>query len=514
MLRSKAPKANRKPGLKAQKQQRNVTKKTVKKVTKRSIHTAPAMSLMQCFTRASTYRAVDLDKFHPDGPSIIGPTSSDWPTELVTPAPAQTTTLKNGIKIITQQGRTPVSHISLSVDMGSRYENSANGEQGLSHFMERSLLRSTTNRVTSSLVRDMAKLGSEITATSSRESFIISASTPTRINPVLGAIADLVKAPAYETVEVCQDLNEYESQTTQRLKHVRIVMDDMLHQAAFGNYGIGQSTYVPEMSLSTITPSKLLNWHNTFMVGSRMTLAATGVDHESFVRLADEMFGGIKRDTVQIDVEPTEYIGGQIRLQDAEYTGPTQLIFAWDAPSLKSSNLVAANVLQTIIGSGSVDSNKATGKGKFTRLHDNVYVNRPDLISTESFLTSYSDAGLLGIYAEVEPRGTLQVTEAILQEVAGLADTVTDEQVSRAKNTLKTNLLKHMAFGNNRTEEMARGTQIFGENKLPKLIDQIDTVTTKDVKTVAAQIFRNPEKPITVVTMGDASQLPRDIAIQ
>jgi len=56
----------------------------------------------------------------------------------------------------------PLSTISLSIDMGSRYEHPE--IQGLTHFMTQSLLRSTNNRLTGALHRDMAKLGVELSA--------------------------------------------------------------------------------------------------------------------------------------------------------------------------------------------------------------------------------------------------------------------------------------------------------------------------------------------------------------
>jgi predicted Zn-dependent peptidase len=49
--------------------------------------------------------------------------------------------------------------------------------------------------------------------------------------------------------------------------------------------------------------------------------------------------------------------------------------------------------------------------------------------------------------------------------------------------------------------------------KFPKFLDQIDAISPKEIKDVAARMFRS-DKPITVTTLGDASQLPRDISIE
>jgi processing peptidase subunit alpha len=483
------------------KKQQAKTKKQLRKTTKRT-----KISLVQALTGQSNTPIIPLHQIYP-GSDI----SYD---EFVTPAAPKMAVLKNGMKVITQESPVPISHIALSVDVGSRFENLANHEGGITNFLERGILRSTNNRLTGHLIRDMAKLGADLSSTSSREHLMLTATTPTRINPVLGAMADVVKHAAYDFVDFRVDVGYYTQDTRMRQHHnPDVLVNEVLHQAAFGNIGLGQSMYMNDHDLMKLTPKHLKNWHNSFFVANRMTLAAVGVDHDSFVRLADEMFGGIHEETVKIDNEVTEYVGGNIRLQDPHHHGPTHVAFAWDAPSLKSNDVVAANVLQTLIGGGSAFSSGGPGKGMYTRLYTNILGSRPGVASAESFMTSYSDAGLLGVYAQVEPHAVLGYTEAVLGELAGLPDTINDQEVSRAKNMLKSNLLAHIGASSNKAEEMARNIQLFGEYKFPKFLDQIDAISPKEIKDVAGRIFRS-DKPITVTTLGDASQLPRDISIE
>lgn len=466
------------------------------------------MSIMQALTGKSDTQHIPMSRQHP---------KIALPTDEVNYAGApKIATLKNGIKVITQNSAHPVSHIALSVDVGSRFENLANNEGGITNFLERAVLRSTTNRLTGTLVRDMAKLGADLSTSSSRENLMITATTPTRINPVLGAMADVVKNAAYDFVDFRLDVGFYTQDTRMRnAMNKDVLMHEMLHQAAFGNTGLGQSLYMNDHDLAKLTPKHLKNWHNSFFVANRMTIAAVGVDHDSFVRLADEMFGGVREETVKIDNLPTEYVGGNIRLQDTHHTGPTHVAFAWDAPSIKSKDVVAANVLQQVIGGGSSFSSGGPGKGMYTRLYTNILGHQSGVHSAESFITSYSDAGLLGLYAQVDANAVHSYAESVLQEVAGLPDTLSDDEVNRAKNMLKSNLFGHIAPGGNKAEEMARNIQLFDEYRFPKFMDQIDQITTKDVKDIAAKVFRSgAEKPITVVTLGDASQLPRDVSIE
>lgn len=468
-------------------------KKAALKVQKRN----KSMSIMQAFTGKSNTHYTNMTNVHAKAPRVTESTE-----KLITNPEAKFATLKNGMKVVTIESQIPTTSIALSIDVGSRYENQSEGQGGLTNFMERAMLRSTTNRVTGTLYRDMQKFGAQLSTVSGRENLMFTANTPTRVNPVLGAMADVVKAAAYDFIDISQDIIHYMDDIHHRENfHPESLMDEVLHQAAFGNIGLGQAVYMTEHTMAEMKPSQLRNWHNSFMVAKRMTLSAVGVEHDSFVRLADEMFGGIAAETVKIENEPTQYYGGNLRLQDPHHHGPTHLSFAWNAPSLKSNDILTTNVVNQILG----------GSQPSSRLNN---FNVKGLHSAQSFLQSYTDSGLVGVYATVDANSVQAYAANILGEVAGLADTVTDEQVSKAKTALKTQFYS-TALGSPelQAQDMARQLQVFGEYKTPKLIQQIDAITTADVKKVAKNIFRS-DLPITVASLGDVTQLPREISIE
>lgn len=96
----------------------------------------------------------------------------------------------------------------MSIDFGSRYETPQ--IRGLTHFLSQTFLRSTTNRVTGTLHRDMQKLGIKLSAESNREQFIITATTPSsRITPIIGTFFDLALNSAFDLIDIQGDLYDY-----------------------------------------------------------------------------------------------------------------------------------------------------------------------------------------------------------------------------------------------------------------------------------------------------------------
>ena len=407
-----------------------------------------------------------------------------------------------------------MTHVSISVETGSRWENPEEGECGITHFIERALLRSTTNRLTSSLIRDMAKLGADLSTTASRENLMISATAPTQLKPVVGAMADIIKNAAYDHFDFESDRLHYANEIEARERDQHDVnMHEVLHKASFGASRLGQTMYMNQHDLNQLTPQKLQAWHKKYFVADRITIGAVGVDHDSFAALCEEMFGDVERQVEEIPNPQTCYHGDDIRLYSPDYEGPTHVAFAWNAPSMLSDQIVAAHVLQSCLGGGASFSSGGPGKGMYTRIYTNILGGVPGVQSADSFMTQYSDAGIFGVYAQVDAHHVMDYTQAILGEFINAGYSLTDSEVQRGKNMLKSNLYAHMSAASNRSDELARNIQLFDEFRFPKFMDQIDAITTADVREIALQIFNNNDPQITVATLGDVTQLPRKLVI-
>eukprot|EP00461_Guttulinopsis_vulgaris_P008364 UN08416 len=76
---------------------------------------------------------------------------------------------------------------------------------------------------------------------------------------------------------------------------------------------------------------------------------------------------------------------------------------------------------------------------------------------------------------------------------------------------LKTSLLNHMQSSHTRGEELARNLQVFGEYKLPKLFNQIDDISARDVQKLFDKMLQDP---VAVSIYGDAPRFPRKVQLR
>jgi predicted Zn-dependent peptidase len=87
------------------------------------------------------------------------------------------------------------------------------------------------------------------------------------------------------------------------------------------------------------------------------------------------------------------------------------------------------------------------------------------------------------------------------------ADDMNDQEVARARAQMKAGMLMGLESPSSRTERLARMVQIWGRVKsLDEAIEQIDAVTTADVRQFAANLVN--KAPAAMALYGPVSQGP------
>lgn len=102
-------------------------------------------------------------------PNIPDPKDIEAPV----PGPVDTTTLPNGVRVISQDLGGPVSAVGLFVGAGSRHETPYCS--GVSHLLEHLAFKGSSARSKYRMVRDMERTGAMYTASAARETISYSA---------------------------------------------------------------------------------------------------------------------------------------------------------------------------------------------------------------------------------------------------------------------------------------------------------------------------------------------------
>jgi predicted Zn-dependent peptidase len=111
--------------------------------------------------------------------------------------------------------------------------------------------------------------------------------------------------------------------------------------------------------------------------------------------------------------------------------------------------------------------------------------------SVYSFLNSYCDSGLLGIYMGIPPARMAEGIQVVREELIRIAkEPVSKEELDDAMMSLKGSILLSSESSETRMGRLARNEYNFGRSlSLDEVLDNLLSVTVDDVSRVARQIL-------------------------
>jgi processing peptidase subunit beta len=155
---------------------------------------------------------------------------------------------------------------------------------------------------------------------------------------------------------------------------------------------------------------------------------------------------------------------------------------------------------------GSYDRASGMGANYASNLCQDVAENEL-CYSLNTFNTHYKDTGLFGVYAVCPDNKVDDCSWYIMNNLIRLVHSVGDDEVERAKVSLKAAMLMNLDGHNNVAEEIGRSLLNYGRRMTPaEVFSRIDTITTSDIKATAYKFFNDQDHSLAAV--GGIHELP------
>jgi mitochondrial-processing peptidase subunit alpha len=204
---------------------------------------------------------------------------------------------------------------------------------------------------------------------------------------------------------------------------------------------------------------------------------------------------------------PAQYTGGFLAIPAVPSMNPnlpplTHIHLAFESPPIGSNDIYAVAILQTLLGGGGSFSAGGPGKGMYSRLYTNVLNQHGWVESCVAFNHGYSDSGLFGIAASCSPHAAPNMLDVMCRELSNLAaktgrSRLTDGEVRRAKNQLRSMLLMNLESRMIELEDVGRQVQTHGRRiGVKEMCEKIEVVTIDDLRRIAGMIVRGEVKNI------------------
>ena len=402
------------------------------------------------------------------------------------------TVLKNGVKILSER----MDHfrsVSLGVWVGVGSRDELEEENGISHFIEHMIFKGTQSRSNLQIAKELDAIGGFSNAFTGKEHTCFYGKA---LNKDFPRLADILSDIFLNSVFDPQDMDRERQVILQEINMMEDTPDDHIHvlfnDFFWRDHPLGMCVLGTDETVSTIGKEVVLDYIDRFYTPNRILLAASGdIDHDALVACFEPLFEPLSSNSEGPSrAVPQVNVGVSCHWKDLEQV---HICLAGKAPNLSSELRFAGAVFNTILG-GNMSS----------RLFQEVREKRGLAYSVYSFLSSYSDAGLFGVYAATDPsevNHALKVVNAEIKKIRG------GELPEIELDAAKEHLIGSILLGSENTDasmmRLAKNEYVFGEYvSHDEVVAKLKKVTIDEVVAVLEETFGNDE--ISLVTLGPA----------
>ena len=141
------------------------------------------------------------------------------------------------------------------------------------------------------------------------------------------------------------------------------------------------------------------------------------------------------------------------------------------------------------------------GGGMSSRLFQEIREKRGLCYSISSFSFSLSDTGLWGFTAASAPDKAEETLRASVQIIAEATESITEEELRRAKAQMTTGLMMILESAPARNEQMAQAHIAYGfVPSLPSQIAQIEAIEKDDLSAFAQTLLKKRPPALSIVS--------------
>lgn len=408
------------------------------------------------------------------------------------------TTLANGLKVVVvEQKRLPLVSFRLAFRAGDI--NDPRDSNGLTSATTHLLSQGTINRTSKQLAEDVEKLGASLSANTSADNTIVSASALTMYrSDILQLLAEMVLTPTFPENEIAL----FKQNTIENLKFQRsqpgFLADEQISRIIFGSHPYCVVS-PSETDVEKISRESLIEHHKRIFVPNNATLIVVGdVEKDSLIDELETLFGDWQKGNIEnFDFpSPPERNEASATIVDRKGSAQSNIVISNLAIKRNHPDYFPVLVMNQILGAGAS-----------SRLFMNL---REEKGYTYGAYSSFDWRRLQGAFeatAEVRTAVTGDSLKEFFYELKRIREEdVTAEELQDAKNFL-TGVFPIRAETQEGLTNLIVQQQLYDlpSDYLQTYRDNISAVRADEVRRVANE-YITPDK-IAIVIVGDAEEV-------
>lgn len=409
------------------------------------------------------------------------------------PPAIKVSTTDSGLKIAAVESVHPRSTVSVVVNAGTANETEATF--GAAKYLEYMLFKSTWNRSTFRITREIEKIGAVSRAKVGREVAVYSVDLVKKHVPeAVEILLDSVLNARITPWEVAEVREKVKSDMAEALATPELLLSDLLHRAAYEG-GLGQPLFADPAVVGSLHYNAVREFLSATFVPSNMTLVAAGADEAVVKSLVTPMLH--KTDAVP-PAATSSYVGGSMNCFGN--TSGVHCALAFEAKG-GLSNLKTKAVAEVV----KVLLQEST--------REVLPYQRKELevasFAPISFL--HKGTGLVGVMGSAEAGKTTQLVDFLTKKLETASKGVAEPALVHAKQIVLTACKTTLLSSPGLADTIGAHVVARGAFNSTEMMTAVANVTAGDVTSFVSSMLKTTP---TFVAYGKLTHLPRLEAIQ
>jgi predicted Zn-dependent peptidase len=391
----------------------------------------------------------------------------------------QSTTLANGLRVVSDFIPS-VETVSLGVwlDVGTR--NETKDINGIAHMLEHMAFKGTQHRTALQIAEEIEAVGGYLNAYTGRETTAYYARL-LKEDALLAIdiLSDILQNSTFDAVEFQKEQSVIIQEIGQSNDTPDDIIFDYFQETCFPGHSMGWPTLGTIDVIRSLKPEIVKDYMKRHYGAKQMVFSAAGnIDHQLLVEMVSKKFTNLASDCAQAPT-PARYRGGDYRQEkDLEQV---HVLLGFEGLPYGHKDYYTLSILSTLLGGG-----------MSSRLFQEIREKRGLVYTVYSYMSSYKDSGVFGIYAGTGEKEVKDLLPVVCEELRKLGSSLNQAEIDRAKAQLKASLMMGLESTSNRCERLASHILMYGRPILSEeVIRSINNVTQEDLESLSARIFKS-----------------------
>ena len=391
-----------------------------------------------------------------------------------------TYTFPNGIRLIHQGSDSPVGHLGIILNTGSRDE--LPDEHGIAHFIEHCIFKGTRNRKAFHILSRMEDVGGELNAyTTKEETALYVTFLANYYERAAELLSDILFSSVFPEKElklekevVVEEINSYNDSPSE-------LIFDEFDELIFDGHPIARNILGTFESVRSFGRANIFRFIERNYDTDQMVISSVGnIPIKKLIVLAEKYFGKSSprlRDHTRNKFN--NYLPGNREV--AKDTFQTHCMIGNIAYDSADPKRIVMILLNNLLG----------GQGMNSRLNLALRERKGLAYNVESSYTSYSDTGLFNVYFGTDNENFEKALQIVYKEFGNLRNTQLGSlQLTRAKKQL----IGQLAIATENREDLMLtiGKSYLFYNRVDPMkivFEKIEAITSEQIIEVANEIL-------------------------